>query len=131
MKLANISIAPSVIRKALKVVEKLWGWEVWLANSPTYCSKLLYLEKGFSGSLHLHPEKSEHFTVLQGRFHFFYEGMAEGIVMEEGDTFTIDSGHAHRFSLPSSLGVRRCVILETSSHHSDDDVLRLEHSCKL
>jgi len=101
-------------------VEKVWGKEVWIANEPEYCGKLLYVNRGASGSLHYHPKKKETFHLLQGR-----------IELEYGDTtlsawpepITIQAGILHRFT-----AFVDSVILEVSTHHDDEDVVRIEES---
>lgn len=44
-------------------VEKSWGHEDWIANSPLYCGKDLFIKKGKWLSLHYHKLKTETFYV--------------------------------------------------------------------
>ena len=107
----------------MKEVEKVWGWEHWIANEPEYCGKLLYISKGASSSLHYHPKKKETFYLLSGEaelelgedilFHFPYYNYP----------VTIAPNTLHRFT-----AAKDSVILEVSTHHNDKDVVRLEES---
>ena len=51
----------------MKEVKKVWGKEVWIANCPKYCGKLLYLDEGAVSSMHYHREKQETFYALSGQ----------------------------------------------------------------
>ena len=111
----------------IKVVEKVWGKEFWYANEPEYCMKILAIQSGFQCSLHYHPIKKETFLCVD-------EGILVEVndtyrVLKEGDTCTVDPNTKHRFSYNGGLSSAR--LMEISSHHSDDDVVRLEPSRKL
>lgn len=114
-----------------KQVPKAWGREVWLVNHPTHCAKLLYIEAGQQCSLHYHPIKAETFFVLDGTVNLEVglEGKpAYGTTntqLTEGESFTLEPYTPHRFS---SATDGPAIILEISSQHSDDDVVRLEES---
>ena len=105
-------------------VEKVWGKEVIIANEPEYCGKLLYVNKGASGSLHYHPRKKETFYLLKGRINLEY---GDDIVFKMPrlwpDPVTIPKGKPHRFT-----AVLDSIILEVSSYHDDEDVIRVEES---
>ena len=59
------------IKKA-EIVEKVWGYEEYIANFPDsgYCGKKLHLNKGYRCSVHSHPEKDETFYIEKGRIYF-------------------------------------------------------------
>jgi len=103
-----------------RVVPKEWGEEHWIVNRG-YCGKKLILRRGFRCSLHLHPVKDETFHVDRGAV--FLELAGEGHVLRAGDTRHIPTGTPHRFT-----GLEESVILEFSTHHDDDDVVRMEPS---
>ena len=47
----------------MKHVDKGWGYERWVVNSPEYCGKLLYFNKGKRCSWHYHKAKDEVFYL--------------------------------------------------------------------
>jgi mannose-6-phosphate isomerase-like protein (cupin superfamily) len=116
-------------------VDKLWGSEEWIVNSPLYCGKILCIAPGFQCSLHYHARKTETFLVLTGKVSlevYFSsasdscEGQSE--VLGVGDSYTITPGVAHRFR---SLDPAGSVVVEFSTQHFDDDSYRLEESCAI
>ena len=107
-------------------VEKVWGKEVIIANEPEYCGKLLYVNKGASGSLHYHPKKKETFHLLKGRINLEYKSDVSFCFRMPGlcpVPLTIPAGTPHRFT-----AVLDSIILEISTHHDDEDVVRIEES---
>ena len=118
----------------IKTVVKLWGCEVWYANEPEYCMKMLVLHPGFSSSLHYHLEKKETFIIKKGWCMFQQNALnmstwTEPEKMELGNFVVIYPKRPHRFFLPS--GNKSCVIYEVSTHHDDRDVVRLVESHKM
>jgi mannose-6-phosphate isomerase-like protein (cupin superfamily) len=107
---------------SLKVVDKVWGSETWLVNEPEYCFKILEINKGAKGSLHYHPTKKETFLLMCGRVHL--ELGEEDIILSTNiKPITILPGVPHRIT-----GLKQSVIFEVSTHHDDNDVVRLEIS---
>lgn len=118
-----------------KQVEKAWGREIWLCNSPLYCAKLLLLTEGQQCSLHRHLAKDETFFMLEGSgvylelfqprpykdsdLDFKWLG-----AMLPGDSHNMWPGLYHRFWSPEGPA----VLLEVSTFHDDLDVERLEPS---
>lgn len=114
-----------------KNVEKVWGTEIWLVNNERYCAKLLTIKPGYQCSLHYHPIKKETFIVLDGGVNLEL-GMSNDTsygtthtFLVAGESWTLEPNTPHRFS---SYTDSPAVILEISSTHSDDDVVRLEES---
>lgn len=105
----------------VKTVEKVWGTELWIANGPLYCGKLLTLRKGFHCSLHRHPVKDETFYLRSGKV--FFELGGKVVVMSPGQSVHVPPGTWHRFT-----GLEDSEIFEVSTQHSDDDVERMEPS---
>lgn len=103
----------------VKEVLKVWGKEVWVANTDNYCGKKLILKKGKRCSLHFHKDKDETFYIERGRV--LMEFNKEIRVMGENDVVRINPGMLHRFS-----GLENSVILEISTHHEDLDSYRIE-----
>ena len=56
----------------IKFVSKGWGYEKWIANSPSYCGKLLFIAKGKKCSWHYHKLKDEVFYVHSGAIEVSY-----------------------------------------------------------
>lgn len=111
-----------------KTVDKAWGQEIWLVNNERYCAKLLHINVGWQCSLHMHPIKKETFIVLDGGVGL-YVGVPDGEYtyhqLVAGESYTLEPGTFHRFW---SYTDEPAVVLEISSTHSDDDVVRLEES---
>jgi len=106
----------------IKEVQKLWGTELWHHNNTDYCMKTLVLHHGAQSSLHYHKVKRETFLVTDGSVLLSY-GCASWI-MQRGDSVTIEPGVVHRFRALCS----EATVIEASTTHSDDDVVRLEPS---
>ncbi len=101
------------------MVKKVWGYEEMLVNNDKYCSKLLHLDEGFICSYHYHPIKQETFIPLEGEVLLNVKGK-EFMLTEP---YTINPNTPHSF-----YGVTDAVILEVSTPHSDEDVVRLNES---
>jgi mannose-6-phosphate isomerase-like protein (cupin superfamily) len=107
-----------------KVVEKKWGKEVYLTNTPHYCCKRLHVSPGFVCSRHRHLKKHETFIVEEGVG--WIEVNARMYQVCEGDHLHIPAQTWHRFW--SDVGM---VMLEVSTHHEDEDVERETTSDKI
>ncbi len=106
------------------IVKKVWGYEKWLENNDSYCSKILGLNKGFQCSLHYHKNKDEMFLVLKGKVRMEVgDSVSE---MLPGSFVRIFQGVKHRFG-----GLDESEILEISTHHEESDSYRLEESRKM
>lgn len=114
-----------MIGRPYHVVQKGWGREVWLANGPAYCGKLLKFMPGRKCSYHYHPRKLETLYVLEGRFTVSLAdpgGVPIPHVMEVGDLITIQPYQQHGFC---NIGDTAGVLLEISTQHFEDDSVRL------
>jgi len=105
------------------IVPKLWGEERWIVNNQKYCAKLLLLKPGFRSSLHYHPVKDETFHILEGDC--FLEIGSQNSYLAPTETIRIQPGVKHCFWTANPQG---CTILEISTPHSDQDVVRLVES---
>jgi len=101
-----------------KIIEKPWGREIWLAEEPEYLGKILEIKKGERSSLQYHKEKKETMYVLKGRLKIVSK--EEEIVLEEGDSITLNPGDVHRLVPEEDV-----TIIEVSTYHPDD-VVRVE-----
>ena len=102
---------------AMKIVEKAWGSEQWIANNSKYCGKILNLKQGFRCSKHLHKEKDETFYLLEGKVAL--ELGNKTILLKPGD-----SAHVLQNTLHSFAGLEDSRIIEFSTTHSDADSYR-------
>lgn len=108
-------------RNYIRVVEKKWGSEHWIANSPLYCAKLMAVLPGKAVRRHFHAVKFETFHLLQGSIQM--EIGEEVFELKEGESVDIHSGIPHKFS---NLSKSPAVILEISTQHLDSDSYPLE-----
>jgi mannose-6-phosphate isomerase-like protein (cupin superfamily) len=104
-----------------KPVLKVWGTEQVIANNPFYCGKIMRLREGWQCSLHHHKIKDETFYVLSGRVWFELGDMAFEMKMD--DIVRVTPYTKHRFG-----GITDAMMVEVSTHHSEDDVYRHEES---
>ncbi len=104
----------------MKTVIKDWGVEYWIVNE-TYCGKKLKLFQGMQCSLHHHKIKDETFYVVSGEVAFELDG--EHRVLFPEDSVHVPPLSKHRFG-----GIENSIIIEFSTHHSDDDTYRDEPS---
>lgn len=111
-----------VIKEKLIEVEKTWGEEIWLVNCEQYCGKLLILDRDATSSYHYHKLKKETFYAIEGYVLLTVEGK-EHFLAPFTRAKTIEPGKLHKF-----YGITEAVILEISTHHSEEDVVRLSAS---
>lgn len=109
-------------KEPFKNVEKAWGEEIWLVNSDRYCAKFLMLNKNAESSYHMHKTKEETFISLKGYVLLTVE-VKTYILTPFTQPITIEAGDKHKF-----LGLSEAVILEVSTHHDEDDVVRFSSS---
>lgn len=97
-----------------KIVDKIWGRELWIANTDEYCGKVLEVKTGYRCSMHYHKEKDETFHVASGKVLMEVDGLVR--IMEAGDTQRIMPGVKHRFT-----GLEDSKIIEFSTHYEESD----------
>ena len=112
-----------------KKVEKPWGYELWLANNKdnNYCSKILFIEKNKSTSMHYHLNKHETMFVLEGKL--TVDGLADrystsykfSMTAQEGESMEIERGRAHKLIADGA----DLTIIEASTFHRDEDSYKL------
>lgn len=111
----------------------LWGSEEWLTNNELYCAKYLIMRKGTMSSLHYHKIKDETFIIIKGQVLLEVGGPLQlgldklypkkkNIVLRVGDAFRLEPRTVHRFRSMS----QNAVILEVSTHHDDEDSIKLK-----
>jgi len=109
---------------AFKTVEKSWGQEDWLVNTELYCAKVLTLNQYCGGSYHGHEFKDETFLCLLGEAILLLGNTphhANIVNLLPGVFVRIPPKIPHLLIGLSEVPVQ---ILEVSTHHSDDDVVR-------
>ena len=111
------------------IVEKLWGQERILHNDHGYCMKELTLNLGWQSSMHKHIVKRETFMAVEGVAELELDGVTMQLnsMMNDSDFVTIAPGQWHRFRALTSP----CRIVEASTEHYDEDVVRKEESRKI
>lgn len=122
IRLAHNSTAP--IRRIPEKHPKGWGHELWLADTPQYCGKLLCFNQGAKFSAHFHDLKNETFYVLKGKVKltWFDLGNADEIteVLTEGEVIDIPRLCVHQVE-----ALEESVIIEVSTQHLDSDSYRV------
>ena len=125
-----------------EIVDKGWGREEWFVNRE-YCGKRLYLDRGFSCSMHCHKNKDETFSLGFGEVLAEFENQSGGeqsayllkpknilLIKYEGrilqnplnfgnSSLLIKPHKYHRF-----MGLKDSLIIEASTHHEDMDSYR-------
>lgn len=104
-----------------KRYEHLWGYELWLTNTPKYCCKLLCVNSGFVSSWHAHERKDETFFVLSGEIELVVGNLPDPIVLSAGNNFRIFPGTFHSFQSISD----QSVIMEVSTTDDNDNIKRI------
>src|SRR5689334_10285311 len=115
-------------------VNKVWGHEEIVTNNDKYCMKMLFLRDGYQSSMHYHKVKDETFLVISGRVKlevmpYFksspdYADVVHTIRLKQGASYRLEPMTPHRFTSIDG----DAVIVEASTPHSDEDVVRLEES---
>jgi oxalate decarboxylase/phosphoglucose isomerase-like protein (cupin superfamily) len=114
-----------LVRDLPAVYEKLWGREIWIANSEKYCGKILVLSPGQGFSVHLHVKKTESFYVLDDGL--VLNGINKDtaapyqIILSKGDVIHIDPGYVHQLWNTSDKEVS---VVEVSTQHFEEDSYR-------
>jgi len=110
------------MKEEVKIVPKVWGCEEWIVNNDKYCGKLLKIKKGAQSSLHYHIKKMETFYCIKGQVRLEIDG--KGYILNPySRPKTILQGQMHQFG-----GISDATLLEISTHHDDNDVVRLSGS---
>jgi quercetin dioxygenase-like cupin family protein len=116
-----------------KIVEKLWGREIWYADQSAYAGKVLEVKKGCRLSLQYHERKTETLYLLSGKVLLTFRALAAGEspsaslvsaadqrVWLPGQTVHIPVRTIHRFE-----GLEDSVLIESSTPDLTD-VVRLQ-----
>lgn len=108
--------------KPVKIVEKPWGREIWVAITNHYALKIIELNRDKRSSLQYHNVKSEHIYVDAGVLQVEEEINGEMVttVYHPGDVLYNPPGKKHR-----TQALENVRIIEVSTPEVDD-VVRVE-----
>lgn len=101
-----------------KVLERDWGTEAFICETPEYLVKILSMKAGTRGGLQRHIEKKESFYLMSGEAWVESDdgtGKIVGVYMYPGETFDIPPRSVHRVE-----AITDCVFIEGSTPHYDD-----------
>ena len=104
----------------MKIVEKPWGRELWIAHTDRYALKIIEFNQGSRSSLQYHLKKHEHIYVDAGSLEVELEneqGELEKHVLGPGDVIENQPGRKHR--VKALTDVR---LIEVSTPELDDVV---------
>ncbi len=107
----------------MKIVEKPWGREIWVAHTDKYAFKIIEIRKGTRSSLQYHVRKHEHLYVDAGVLQMEWEndrGEMEVRTLRPGEVIENAPGRKHR-----ATAVEDVRLLEVSTPELDD-VVRVE-----
>ena len=105
--------------------DRVWGVEMFIAETEDYLGKVLYMRAGTAGGLQLHRTKDETFHLFSGRALVQSDdGTGELIsaFMEAGESYRVPPGAPHKVT-----ALTDCVFFECSLPVYDDRV-RLEET---
>ena len=107
----------------VKIVEKPWGREIWLAQTDQYALKIIEFNQGARSSLQYHIKKHEHIYLDTGLLKIEWEndqGQMEILTLKAGDLVENKPGRKHRVT-----AMENSRIIEVSTPELDD-VVRIE-----
>jgi len=108
-----------------KIIQKDWGYELWIHNESAYCGKLLVFNKNGNFSLHYHMIKEETWYISKGKFEFIYLDLEKGdkhkTNLTEGDIIHILPGQAHQLKALT----KDSTVFEISTEHFNEDSYRI------
>ena len=112
-------------RPPIHIELKGWGREVWVANNPLYCGKILEIRAGKKCSFHFHKLKTESFYLRSGRLKVRIKQTADCKTIEEfelstGECMDIAPGMVHQME-----ALEDSELFEFSTQHFDHDSHRL------
>jgi mannose-6-phosphate isomerase-like protein (cupin superfamily) len=107
-----------------KIVDKAWGYELWIHNDEDYCGKVLHFNKGAMFSMHYHLLKDETWYVSSGKYILYGIDPDRAdeykISLNVGDVVEVKKGMPHQL-----YAVQGGDIFEISTQHFDEDSYRV------
>ncbi|BBO16890.1 NAD-dependent epimerase/dehydratase [Candidatus Brocadia pituitae] len=104
-----------------RVVVKPWGYEFLVFENKVVAVWLLYIKKGYSTSMHCHPQKKTSLILLSGNA--MSNTFLQRRYLRGGDAIIIEKGVFHSTKTLSDDGV---FLLETETPPNKVDLIRLE-----
>ncbi len=107
----------------MKIVEKPWGREIWVAHTDRYALKIIEFDQGSRSSLQYHVKKHEHIYVDRGTLLIEQEndrGEMESRTLGPGEVVENKPGCKHRVT-----ALENVRLIEVSTPELDD-VVRVE-----
>ena len=109
-----------------KKVDKSWGYELWIHNTPAYCGKLLVFNKGSKFSMHYHLLKEETWYISKGEFEYYWidteKAEEHKLVITEGDVIHLKQGQPHQLKVLTD----GATVFEVSTEHFETDSYRVK-----
>ena len=110
-------------------ISKNWGSVTEIINSKELSGRLLNLNENQSTSFHFHAEKFKTIYVLYGSLtiEIIDKENADRLkyVIDSEECFDVDPNIVHRL-YPTEGSEGSVTAIEVSTHHSDNDVYRVE-----
>jgi len=114
------------IPKKGKIVEKAWGYELWIHNTEAYCGKLLVFNKDSKFSMHYHLLKEETWYISKGEFEYYWidteKATEQKEILSEGDIIHLKQGQPHQLKALT----QDATVFEVSTQHFDEDSYRVK-----
>lgn len=108
-----------------KIIQKGWGYEIWMVNNNQYCGKILHFTNNAKFSMHYHLIKDETWYIKDGTFVFRWIDTTNAEIKEQilnqGDSIHIPKGLPHQLE----AGIEGGEIIEISTEHFEDDSYRV------
>ena len=121
-----MNFSPTATKNSeIKRVEKGWGYELWIANSPLYCGKLLHFNEKKQCSYHYHKLQDETFYLQSGRIVLFLGETDDPpfltpVTLYPGDSYHVPAGLRHRM-----YAIVESDLYEFSTEHFEEDSYRV------
>ena len=107
------------------VVNKPWGYEYLMYQTVEVSIWMLYIKKGYSTSMHSHPNKKTSLLILLGEASSFT--LNEKFNLKEKDGLILDKGVFHQTEAISEQGV---FVMEIETPSDKTDLFRLQDRYK-
>lgn len=111
---------PSIEKVEPRILEREWGEEIIVTDTPLYLGKILKMHAGTAGGLQTHRLKTETFYLHSGKAIVttdFGDGHLTEIEMVPGECCHIPAGAVHKVT-----AVTDCLFSEWSTPHYNDRV---------
>ena len=108
-----------------KIHERVWGQEIFVAETEHYLGKMLVMKAGTMGGLQQHVDKDETFFLFDGVAWVDSDDGEGNLIrtkMFSGESYRIPPGASHRVE-----AITNCTFFECSTPHYDDRIRMEEH----